>query len=203
MKKIKEELSKEEWKVIQNADFFYYKKTATDKIMCRLNALKIGIKASDTFQSFDFLPEVDTDLGKISKGENYKGLPYLILDFPRIFDSKGIFAYRVMFWWGSGFYFTLHLSGRFFDFYKKALIGRFESLKEKEVFFYQEKTDEWQHEMEMPYFKKMDSFSKSDFEEWLNERTFIKIGQKMPLEGLNDLEKFGVNAFDLFFEALK
>ncbi|MGB0864315.1 MAG: hypothetical protein ACPG19_11365 [Saprospiraceae bacterium] len=195
--------SKEEQNVIKNADFFYHKKTAVDKIIARLNGLKGNIKTSTVFQNFHFLPEIDIDLGKISKGENYKGLPYLILDFPRFFHPKGIFAYRVMFWWGRGFYFTLHLSGVFLDFYKKALIDAFESLKEQEIFLYQNKNDEWQHEMEMPYFQLIDDCSKSDFEKWLDEVNFIKIGQKMPLERLSELENFGVNTFELLFDILK
>ena len=58
MKKIKEELSKEEWEVIRNADFFYHKKTAIDKVMCRLNALKTAIEASEVFQSFAIRSEM-------------------------------------------------------------------------------------------------------------------------------------------------
>src|SRR5580698_8612281 len=38
---------------------------------------------------------------KISKGENYKGLPYVILDYPRSFGKENIFAIRTFFWWGN------------------------------------------------------------------------------------------------------
>src|ERR1700744_546088 len=50
---------------------------------------------------------------KISKGENYKGLPWVMLDYPRVFGREEVFAIRTMFWWGHGFSVTLHLKGKF------------------------------------------------------------------------------------------
>lgn len=44
-----------------------------------------------------------TKTGKISRGENYKGLPYLVLDFPRYSSGNQLFIYRTMFWWGNYF----------------------------------------------------------------------------------------------------
>jgi hypothetical protein len=50
---------------------------------------------------------------KISKGENYKGLPYVMLDYPRVFGREDVFAIRTMFWWGHAFSVTLHLKGKY------------------------------------------------------------------------------------------
>ena len=44
---------------------------------------------------------------KISKGENYKGLPYLVLDYPKITSKKFPVLLRTMFWWGK--YFSLNI----------------------------------------------------------------------------------------------
>ena len=38
---------------------------------------------------------------KISKGENYNGFPYVIMDYPATFSKENIFALRTMFWWGN------------------------------------------------------------------------------------------------------
>jgi len=54
---------------------------------------------------------------KISKGDQYKGLPYLVLDFPRYFDKKHVFAIRTFFWWGNYFSTTIHLKGRYRELY--------------------------------------------------------------------------------------
>src|SRR4051812_17613378 len=50
---------------------------------------------------------------KISRGENYLGLPYLVLDYPRVFQQHDIFAIRSFFWWGHFFSSTLHVSGHY------------------------------------------------------------------------------------------
>jgi hypothetical protein len=54
---------------------------------------------------------------KISKGENYRGLPYVMLDYPRIFGKEDVFAIRTMFWWGHYFSVTLHLKGIYKEIY--------------------------------------------------------------------------------------
>ncbi len=61
---------------------------------------------------------------KVSRGENYEGLPYLVLDYPRIFKQEAIFAYRTMFWWGHGFSCTLHLEGSYWRTFKPRLLPR-------------------------------------------------------------------------------
>lgn len=52
---------------------------------------------------------------KISKGENYLGLPYIVLDGPRHFHDEDIFTYRSLFWWGNFFSFTLLLQGEMWN----------------------------------------------------------------------------------------
>src|SRR3954452_928432 len=47
---------------------------------------------------------------KISRGENYRGLPYVMLDYPRIFSKDHTFAIRSFYWWGNFFSITLQLS---------------------------------------------------------------------------------------------
>ncbi|HEX8356590.1 MAG TPA: hypothetical protein VF610_04230, partial [Segetibacter sp.] len=58
---------------------------------------------------------------KISRGENYLGLPYVIMDYPRQFDKTDVFAIRSYFWWGNFFSITLQLSGSFQQKYSDAL----------------------------------------------------------------------------------
>src|SRR6185369_14445953 len=55
--------------------------------------------------------EIKESSPKISKGENYRGLPYMVLDHPRRFDKEDVFAIRTLFWWGNFFSTTLQLSG--------------------------------------------------------------------------------------------
>jgi hypothetical protein len=41
---------------------------------------------------------------KISRGEKYEGMPWVMLDYPRAFNhAMGCLAIRTFFWWGHGF----------------------------------------------------------------------------------------------------
>ena len=74
-------------------------------------------------------PDLVKSSPKISRGENYKGLPWLVLDYPRRFGAENIFAIRTMFWWGNFFSITLHLSGELKAQVEDKLIASFKSLR--------------------------------------------------------------------------
>jgi hypothetical protein len=66
---------------------------------------------------------------KISKGEKYEGLPYVVLDYPRCFSIDHVFAIRTFFWWGNYFSSSLHLKGK----YQQQFAGKInEAIKKNE-----------------------------------------------------------------------
>jgi hypothetical protein len=58
-----------------------------------------------------FPEETDLSRGKISRGENYFGLPWMMLDFPRLFSTEQTVALRTFFWWGNSYSCHLLISG--------------------------------------------------------------------------------------------
>jgi hypothetical protein len=51
---------------------------------------------------------------KISRGEKYAHMPWVMLDYPRWFEpATGHFAVRSFFWWGHFFSLRLQLSGQY------------------------------------------------------------------------------------------
>jgi hypothetical protein len=56
--------------------------------------------------------------GKISRGENLDGLPWINSDAPGIFKKQDVFALRFLFWWGHHYSITLHLGGNFIRCFK-------------------------------------------------------------------------------------
>jgi hypothetical protein len=77
-----------------------------------------GLLGRNLFESLGplrkVLPNETAVLPKISKGEQYRGLPWVMLDYPRCFDQKtGHLALRVMFWWGNYYLVQLHVSGNY------------------------------------------------------------------------------------------
>ncbi|HET6253239.1 MAG TPA: hypothetical protein VFE32_04170 [Puia sp.] len=82
---------------------------------------------------------------KISRGEQYKGLPWVMLDYPRVFGKEDVMAVRTMFWWGHGFSVTLHLKGEFLRTYLPVILDRRAALEDA-GFMPGTAEDEWEHE---------------------------------------------------------
>ncbi len=79
---------------------------------------------------------------KISRGENYLGLPWVMLDWPRHFANQNTFAIRTMFWWGH--YFSLHL---LLQGDKMHLLNA-ERLPQASGWYFTTGTDPWQHQFD-------------------------------------------------------
>jgi len=82
---------------------------------------------------------------RISKGEQYKGLPWVMLDYPRIFGKEDILAIRTMFWWGHYFSVTLHLKGKYLRTYLPVILARRAELGAA-GFWPGVSEDEWEHD---------------------------------------------------------
>jgi hypothetical protein len=180
MNKAKIRLSKKEQQMVQDADVILTKNQIMQKARLLLELLQqdfIGYLRSDRI---DVPEEIKMSVPKISRGENYLGLPYLILDYPRRFNMESIFAIRTMFWWGNFFSITLHLSGSYKSSYEKNIIGWYPILK-KEKYFININDDQWEHHFEKSNYTKVDTISKAAFEKNIRENIFLKIAYKIPL----------------------
>jgi hypothetical protein len=82
---------------------------------------------------------------KISKGEQHKGLPWVMLDYPRLFGKEDVLAIRTMFWWGHCFSVTLHLKGKYLRLYLPVILAKRIEL-EGAGFRPGIADDEWEHE---------------------------------------------------------
>lgn len=92
---------------------------------------------------------------KVSRGENYRGLPWVMLDYPRVFGREDVLAIRTMFWWGHSFSVTLHLKGTYQALYLPVIRGRRLELAAA-GFHVGIHEDEWRHEHTREVFRPMD-----------------------------------------------
>ncbi len=87
-------LTKEELELISGTYYPILKKGAMEKVQGQLVAL------GETLIHFS-LANIKLEKGfKVSKGENYKDLPYMVLDYPKIGGEGFEILCRVVFWWG-------------------------------------------------------------------------------------------------------
>jgi hypothetical protein len=133
---------------------------------------------------FEF-PVIASSIPKISRGENYMGLPYLVLDYPRIFEKDHTSAIRTMFWWGNFFSITLHLSGKYKAGYENDILNAYDELREAGYYCCINQT-EWEHHFQPGNYQSLKKMSYNDFEKAVQEKSFLKIAYKFTLDKWND-----------------
>lgn len=103
-------LTNKEFELILDTEYPLLKKNVIEKIQAHLHQLGEKLIKNPLItrplynQSF-----------KISKGENYLNLPYLVLDLPKIDGNSFPILCRTMFWWGKYFSFNVFIRKDAYD----------------------------------------------------------------------------------------
>ena len=173
-------LSSEEEALVATADWILTKNRVIQKINLLLSTVQTS--QQQLLQPIAiFGDEILKSSLKISKGENYKGLPWLVLDYPRYFNKEDVFAIRTLFWWGNFFSITLHLSGNYKTKYEKRIIDSFESLK-REYFSVCINEDQWEHHFEKTNYITLEKLGAKDYKKNITDNSFIKLAKKYSLQ---------------------
>lgn len=134
--------------------------------------------------------------GKISRGENYLGLPWLVLDYPRHFTKDHIFAVRTLFWWGRFFSTTLHISGNWQQITAPKLVNAWARLQQHPVKIACD-GDQWVHNLNDPIYKSIQNISKEKFEKIIKTAPFIKIAFYTGIENVESAPEILIQQFEL------
>jgi hypothetical protein len=137
-----------------------------------------------------FPPQIKEDLPgighpKISRGENYKGFPYVIMDYPALFSKDNVFALRTMFWWGNFFSITLHLSGKYKEQYSEVIFKHLMNTGDDIYVCVEEK--EWEHHFEENNYRAYSSLPPKE-REVLLQKSFLKVALKYELHHWNMMQ---------------
>jgi len=200
MSETKIRLSAEEMELLLRSDWILTKNRVIQKAKHLLEMLQAD--QQNILEIFSNLPqEVKRISPKVSKGENYQGLPWLILDQPRHFLRDHAFAIRHFFWWGRLFSSTLHLSGTYKTKYEKNILAGFNTLKEEDVFICIN-DDQWEHHFEADNFLPLSGMDKKQFAAIINDNSFIKLSKKFPLDQWNDAKDILKETFNKYLSIL-
>lgn len=194
MDKAKIRLSSKEAELVTDADVILTKNIILQKAKLLLEELQSEQQRFLQSNSGLLPGEVTAIPPKISKGENYKGLPYLVLDQPRYFVRNNHFAIRSMFWWGNYFSITLHLSGIYKKKYGNKIETSFTPLKE-DGFFICISDDEWEHHIEQNNYRLLNEISIDEFKTHARNNNFIKLVKKVSLEHWDDAGNILLTSF--------
>lgn len=189
--------SAEELSIIHNTDFFRLKSTVTQKFYQLFGELIKEIKLENRLSEFDFPKGMDITNGKITKGENYLGLPYVVADFPKIFNQQGVFTFRMWFWWGNYISFTWHISGTYLDKQGAFLISKFNDFQQAGFLIFIG-NDQWQQDITENSYLDLKTVTKVDFEKLVLERQYFKLCKKVKLSNIENASRIGKNALNIF-----
>ena len=185
MDKAKIRLSPKEAELVGNAEWILTKNKILQKVKLILEELQV-LQRQLLLSAPQLLPaEVIAISPKVAKGENYKGLPYLVLDHPRYFGKEDQFAIRTMFWWGNFFSITLHLSGKYKSRYQGKLHDLFDSLKQHD-YFIGVSDDQWEHHFEASNYQSLGDIDEKVFAATMNDKRFIKLAKRVSLKQWDD-----------------
>ena len=137
-------LSTQEQQLVNDTGWILTKRSIIDKVYLLLG--NVSVRMQDLAGAGkDWLPaELINTSPKIYKGENYRMLPYVLLDYPRYFNGPDSFAIRTLFWWGNFFSMTLHVRGRYKIMFEEQIRKNLAVLKQDNYFICVNE-DEWEH----------------------------------------------------------
>jgi hypothetical protein len=200
MNKTKIRLSRKEKELVCNKEMILTK----NKILRKITLLLETLTEQHRRILCSFSGKISDDLlsinPKISKGENYNGLPWRVMDHPGIFNKEGVCAIRTLFWWGNFFSVTLHLSGVYKKKYESSILSSYSALQKKKILCCIN-TDQWQHHLEKDNYILVNKMGKKNFNEAIRKNEFIKLAKKIPLKKWKSIKNKITDYFS-FFAAL-
>jgi len=191
--------TQEELKILTDQRFLIVKQQLSDKIIAHLAEIERKLHGVLNESAFNFPEGTFIRAGKISKGENYRSLPYFILDYPRLFTKEDVFAFRTMLWWGNEFSCTLQMAGKTLEAFKSVLV---ESLKKEKQLLFCVHDNPWEYHYEPSNYVPIDQLSTENIENHIKTHDFIKISDKIPLNNWDEFENFSLTTWKRFVKLL-
>jgi hypothetical protein len=196
------QLSAEELSLVQNAGLLLTKNTIIEKVFELFGEIAHEIRDDLAAKPGLLQEEVLVPSPKISKGENYKGLPWVILDYPRFFNREDTFAIRTFFWWGHYFTVTLHLKGKYKTQYQQQLLNNLPLLASRQ-FHICISGEEWRHELEEDNYKLLTQLNNSAVEKILLANDFCKLSAKISLPQWNRSKELLIDLYETIVTSIR
>ncbi len=174
-------LSDKELELVCNSDWIFTKHTIIGKVYHLFgNASQYMQHAAG--QAKANLPAlIFQHQPKIYKGENYRLLPYVMLDYPRYFLKEEALAIRTLFWWGNFFSVTLHVSGNIKTAMENDIIKAFSWLQAHDYWICVN-DDQWEHHFKNDNYTLLENLSQQEFVTIVRSKNFMKLAKKIPLQ---------------------
>ena len=112
-------LNSAHWTVLTNPVYHIATRELMDILHADLEDFRNSLLIyADRFRKV--LPEgTDVHSGRITRGMNHNRCPYVVLDYPRLVTNGDFLFFRIVFWFGHNFNFSVIGSSEFKDVFKK------------------------------------------------------------------------------------
>lgn len=194
-------LSANEMALVTDAGFILTKQAIIEKVFTLFGRLSDDFRAIVAASPGVFPAAITAIAPKIYKGEQYRQLPYVMLDYPRYFTGGHVCAIRCFFWWGHSFSIHLHLSGKWKQNREPAIAAMLQS-GALNNWYYCLSADEWQHHFDESNYR-LAGTAMAACMQHVYAQHFIKLAQKIPLQEWDHAYSFYVNAFGSLVQLLQ
>jgi hypothetical protein len=179
-------LSAEELQLAANTEWILTKRTIIETAVQLFGQLAAQYKFHLQAHALRLPEAVIQSSPKITKGENYQLLPYVILDYPRCFQKEQVFAIRTMFWWGKSVSITLHVSDNYAAAGRRALQDE-ELLQQFQHYYLCVNDKEWEHHFEPDNYQPVAKLNSEQVQHIATNSPFIKLAVPFTLQQWNAL----------------
>ncbi|MFM2049071.1 MAG: hypothetical protein RI955_1619 [Bacteroidota bacterium] len=185
-------LSDQQKSIWLNTDFFLHKKEITSKIYASGSTIIESIKTT----SFCVNTALQFQNPKISKGENYNNLPWVMVDFPCIFSIENIFAFRMFFLWGTEINFFFLLKGIFLNQCLPYILQNIYKEDFKDVLICKNE-NLWQHHVDEKY-RSIQSFNIEQLKLKIEQQGFLKLAIHKNANSIETVEQQALEAWLIY-----
>ncbi|WP_339815803.1 hypothetical protein [uncultured Imperialibacter sp.] len=199
---VEDGFSKEEIDLMGDSELLLTKRKVISKMADRFSAVEGKFRQIMLSESSLHLPpDTLVKAGKVSRGENYKGLPYIVLDYPRLMTRHDVLNIRLLFWWGHYFTLSLHVAGGFWQERKPNILKNIGALTFGKIRF-QVDGSPWENDIFSGNFHDLNP---SDSVQTLSieKSTFLRLSYYLPLHEIPNLDEFATKGFKKFMSILK
>lgn len=201
MKEVSDGFTVKELSAMHETELFRLKYMVIDKVVVHFSHLSPQVRG--IIERYPLPEEIAKARVRIFRGDNYKLLPYAVMDYPALYTKEDSFAYRTMFWWGNFFSFTLYLHGAYFDMYRKNLENGIRELKGKDFYLCVNQTP-WQYHYEKDNYVSLDEImsQKGFAEKYIHERDFIKLSRHIKINEWEKTSQTCIETLDLLLTTI-
>ena len=181
------QLTADESALVRNSEWIRTKHRIIAKVYQLFGSLSEKYQA--LLAAEDQLPlEVTSISPKISKGERYLDLPYVMLDYPRLFSRDDTLAIRCFFWWGNHFSIHLVLGGKYRQLFEEKFEAALRS-GQLEGWYLGVADDPWQHHFER------ENYRKAEEVQHLPPGNYLKLATLLELEKWKSSPDFFIESY--------